>query len=69
MRARPPTPALADDLVRSDHPAPGAHVAVPLAASNLFMTFAVLCMDHPVKLDHVWAGLCLMGAVHFIPRG
>jgi len=28
----------------------------------------VLYMDQPIKLDFVWAGLCLMGAVYFIFR-
>jgi len=35
----------------------------------VFVPFAVLYMDQPVKLDYVWAGLCLMGAVYFIFRG
>ena len=34
----------------------------------VFVPFAVLYMDQPVKLDFVWAGLCLMGAVYFIFR-
>jgi len=25
-------------------------------------------MGEPVKLDYVWAGLCLLGAVYFIFR-
>jgi len=36
---------------------------------TVFIPFAVVCMDQPVKLDYVWAGLCLMGAVYFIFRG
>ena len=36
---------------------------------TVFIPFAVLYMDQPVKLDYVWAGLCLMGAVYFIFRG
>ena len=35
----------------------------------VFVPFAVLYMGQPVKLDYVWAGLCLMGAVYFIFRG
>jgi uncharacterized protein (DUF486 family) len=35
----------------------------------VFVPFAVLYMDQPVKLDYLWAGLCLMGAVYFIFRG
>jgi len=35
---------------------------------SVFVPFAVLYMKQPVKLDFVWAGLCLMGAVYFIFR-
>ena len=34
----------------------------------VFVPFAVLYMDQPVKLDFLWAGLCLLGAVYFIFR-
>ncbi len=36
---------------------------------SVFVPFAVLYMDAPLKLDYLWAGLCLMGAVYFIFRG
>ncbi|MDK3156636.1 DMT family protein [Kamptonema cortianum] len=35
---------------------------------SVFVPFAVFHMHQPVKLDYVWAGLCLMGAVYFIFR-
>lgn len=35
---------------------------------SVFMPFAVLYMNETVKLDYLWAGLCLMGAVYFIFR-
>lgn len=35
----------------------------------VFVPFAVFYMHQPVKLDFVWAGLCLLGAVYFIFRG
>ena len=35
----------------------------------VFVPFAVLFMDQPLKLDYLWAGLCLVGAVYFIFRG
>lgn len=35
---------------------------------TLFVPFAVLYMQQPIKLDFLWAGLCLMGAVYFIFR-
>jgi uncharacterized protein (DUF486 family) len=34
----------------------------------VFVPFAVFYMDQPIKLDFLWAGLCLMGAVYFIFR-
>jgi uncharacterized protein len=36
---------------------------------GVFVPFAVLYMDQPVKLDYLWAALCIMGAVYFIFRG
>ena len=35
----------------------------------IFLPFAVLYMKQPIKLDFLWAGLCLLGAVYFIFRG
>ncbi len=35
---------------------------------SVFVPFAVLYMGEQVKLDYLWAGLCLMGAVYFIFR-
>ena len=35
---------------------------------TVFIPFAVLYMHQPLKLDYLWAGLCLMGAVYFIFR-
>ena len=35
----------------------------------VFVPFAVLYMKQPVKLDFLWAGLCLLGAVYFVFRG
>jgi uncharacterized protein (DUF486 family) len=34
----------------------------------VFVPFAMLYMDQPMKLDFLWAGLCLLGAVYFIFR-
>jgi uncharacterized protein (DUF486 family) len=36
---------------------------------SVFVPFAVFYMQQPVKLDFLWAGLCLLGAVYFIFRG
>ena len=35
---------------------------------SVFVPFAVFYMDQPLKLDYLWAGLCLMGAVFFMFR-
>jgi uncharacterized protein (DUF486 family) len=35
---------------------------------SVFVPFAVLYMNQPLKWDYLWAGLCLMGAVYFIFR-
>lgn len=32
----------------------------------VFIPFSIFYMNQPVKLDYLWAGLCLMGAVYFI---
>lgn len=34
----------------------------------VFVPFAVFYLDQPLKLDYLWAGLCLVGAVYFIFR-
>jgi hypothetical protein len=35
---------------------------------TIFVPFAVLYMNQPLKVDYLYAGLCLMGAVYFIFR-
>lgn len=35
---------------------------------RVFVPFSVLYMKEPLKLDCLWAGLCLVGAVHFVFR-
>jgi uncharacterized protein (DUF486 family) len=35
----------------------------------VFVPFAILYMEQPIKLDYLWAGLCIVGAVYFIFRG
>ncbi len=38
-------------------------------ALSVFVPFAVFYMGTPLKLDYLWAGCCLAGAVFFIFRG
>ncbi len=35
---------------------------------SVFVPFAVLYMKEPLRLDYLWAALCLLGAVYFIFR-
>jgi hypothetical protein len=34
----------------------------------VFVPFAFIYMDQPLKLDYLWAALCMVGAVYFIFR-
>ncbi|HSV35567.1 MAG TPA: DMT family protein [Ramlibacter sp.] len=34
----------------------------------VFVPFAVLYLKEPMKLDYLWAALCMVGAVYFIFR-
>ena len=35
---------------------------------TVFVPFVLLYMRQPLKLDYLWASLCMMGAVYFIFR-
>jgi uncharacterized protein len=35
---------------------------------TVFVPFAILYMKQPLKLDYLWAALCMLGAVYFIFR-
>lgn len=35
---------------------------------SVFVPFSVMYMKEPLKLDYLWAGLCLVGAVYFMFR-
>lgn len=32
----------------------------------VFVPFAIFYMDQPIKLNYLWAALCVLGAVYFI---
>ncbi|MDB5862915.1 MAG: hypothetical protein JWO70_721 [Betaproteobacteria bacterium] len=36
---------------------------------SLFVPFAVFYMGEPLRMNYVYAGICLLGAVYFIFRG
>lgn len=35
---------------------------------TVFVPFALFYLREPLKLDYLWAGLCILGAVYFIFR-
>lgn len=37
-------------------------------ALSVFVPFSVYYLKEPLKLDYLWAGLCLLGAVYFVFR-
>ncbi|MBZ8139561.1 hypothetical protein CLD22_06545 [Rubrivivax gelatinosus] len=43
-------------------------IAQEVITLAVFVPFAFFYMDQPLKLDYLWAGLCLVGAVYFIFR-
>jgi uncharacterized protein (DUF486 family) len=36
---------------------------------SVFAPFSLLYLREPLKLDYLWAGLCLCGAAYFVFRG
>ena len=36
---------------------------------TVFVPFAVYYLREPLKLDYLWAALCVLGAVYFVFRG
>jgi len=39
-----------------------------IIALTVFVPFALLYMKEPLRLDYLWAGLCLIGAAYFMFR-
>lgn len=37
-------------------------------ALSVFVPFSIFYMNQPLKLDYLWAGLCILGAVYFMFR-
>ena len=36
---------------------------------SVFLPFSMFYMGQPFRIDYIWAGLCLLGAVYFMFRG
>jgi uncharacterized protein (DUF486 family) len=39
-----------------------------LITLSVFVPFAIFYLKEPVKLDYLWAGLCMLGAAYFMFR-
>ena len=35
---------------------------------SVFVPFSVMYLKEPLKLDYLWAGICLLGAIYFMFR-
>ncbi len=47
---------------------PQLKILQEVIALTVFVPFLVLYMRQPLKLDYLWAALCMLGAVYFIFR-
>ena len=47
---------------------PQLKIIQEVVSLGVFIPFSVFYMGMPVKLDFLWAGLCLLGAVYFMFR-
>lgn len=47
---------------------PQLKIMQEVIALSVFVPFAVFYMHQPVKLDYLWAGFCILGAVYFMFR-
>ncbi len=47
---------------------PQLKILQEVLALAVFVPFVVLYMKQPIKLDYLWAALCMCGAVYFIFR-
>jgi uncharacterized protein (DUF486 family) len=47
---------------------PQLKIVQEIVALGVFVPFAVWYMDQPLKLDYLWASLCLVGAAYFMFR-
>ena len=48
---------------------PQLKILQEVIALTVFVPFAVVYMKQPMKLDYLWASLCILGAVYFTFRG
>ena len=47
---------------------PQLKIMQEVIALSVFVPFSIFYMNQPLKLDYLWAGLCILGAVYFMFR-
>jgi uncharacterized protein len=47
---------------------PQLKIMQEVIALSVFVPFSIFYMHQPLKLDYLWAGLCILGAVYFMFR-
>jgi uncharacterized protein len=47
---------------------PQLKIMQEVVSLSVFVPFALFYMNQPLKLDYVWAAVCILGAVYFIFR-
>lgn len=47
---------------------PQLKIMQEVIALSVFVPFSIFYMQQPLKLDYLWAGLCILGAVYFMFR-
>ena len=47
---------------------PQLKIMQEVIALSVFVPFSIFYMQQPIKLDYLWAGLCILGAVYFMFR-
>jgi uncharacterized protein (DUF486 family) len=48
---------------------PQLKIVQEIVALSVFVPFAIFYMRTPIKLDYLWAGLCMVAAAWFMFRG
>ena len=48
---------------------PQLKILQEVIALSVFVPFSIFYMRQPIRLDFLWAGLCMLGAIYFMFRG
>ena len=58
----------ANRLGSTEFSVPKLKILQEVISLTVFIPFAALYLKQGVKLDYLWAGMCIMGAVYFVFR-